>query len=42
MRDAMLSIQGSLSAMSKILLEKQSIHPERICRLLDSQEFHMG
>ena len=26
----------------KILLEKQSINPERICRLLDAREFHVG
>ena len=43
MRDAMPAIQGSLSTVSKkILLEKQSINPEMICRLLDAREFHVG
>ena len=34
------AIQGSLSTVSK--LEKQSINLERICRLLDAREFHVG
>ena len=42
MRDVMPAIQGSLSTLSKIFLEKQSINPERICRLLDAREFHVG
>ena len=42
MRDVMPAIQGSLSTVSKILLEKQSINQERICRLLDAREFHVG
>ena len=42
MRDAMLAIQGSLSTVSKIFWEKKSINLERICRLLDAREFHVG
>ena len=42
MCDAMPAIQGSLSTVSKIFLEKQSINPKMICRLLDAWEFHVG
>ena len=42
MRDSMPAIQGSLSTVSQIYLEKQIINPERICRFLDAREFHVG
>ena len=42
MRDAMPAIEGSLSIVSKIFLEKQRINPERIYGLLDAREFHVA
>ena len=41
--DSMISNQGSLLTYSNsFLLEKHSINQERIRRLLDAQEFHVG
>ena len=42
MHGVMPAIQGSISTVSKILLEKQSINPKKIYRLLDAREFHVG
>ena len=41
MRDAMLESRGSLLIESNIIMEKQSITPERICRVLDAREFQV-
>ena len=38
MRDAMLESRGSLLTESTIIMEKQSITPERIRRVLDARE----
>ena len=41
MRDAMLESQGSLLTESTIIMDKQSITPERIRRVLNAREFHV-
>ena len=41
MRDAMLESQGSLLTASTIIMDKHSINPERIRRVLDAQEFQV-
>ena len=38
MRDSMLESRGSLFTDSTIIMEKQSITPERIRRVLDARE----
>ena len=39
MRDAMLESKGSLLTESTIIMDKHSINPKRICRVLDAREF---
>ena len=39
MHDAMLESQGSLLTEFTIIMDKHSINPERIRRVLDAQEF---
>ena len=41
MRDAMLESQGSLLTESTIIMDKNSINPERIRRVLDAREFQV-
>ena len=41
MRDATLESRGSLLTESTIIMDKQSIHPERIRRVLDVREFQV-
>ena len=41
MRDAMLESRGSLLTESTIVMDKQSITPERICRVLDVRKFQV-
>ena len=41
MRDAMLESRGSLLIESTIIMDKQSINPERIRRVLDVREFQV-
>ena len=41
MRDAMLESRGSLLTESTIIIDKQSITPERIRRVLDAREFQV-
>ena len=41
MRDAMLESRGSLLIESTIIMDKQSITPERIRRVLDARQFHI-
>ena len=41
MRDAMLESQGSLLTQSTIIIDKHSINPERIRRVLDARELQV-
>ena len=41
MCDAMLESRGSFLTESTIIMDKQSIPPERIRRVLDAQEFQV-
>ena len=41
MHDAMLESQGSLLTESIIIMDKHSINPERIRRVLDAREFQV-
>ena len=41
MRDARLESRGSLLTESTIIMDKQSITPERIRRVLDAREFQV-
>ena len=41
MRDAMLESRGPLLTESTIIMDKHSITPERIRRVLDAREFQV-
>ena len=41
MRDAMLESRGSVLTESTIVMDKQSITPERIRRVLDARKFQV-
>ena len=40
-RDVMLESRGSLLTESTLIIDKQSITPYKICRVLDAQEFQV-
>ena len=41
MHDSMLESRGSLLTESTIIMDKQSVTPERIRRVLDAREFQV-